>query len=221
MYSQTLRLRFAALLLVSLFMVTVYAGAQTQPLPGWTAQAVPGGVMLTSPVNWKSPSLILGLVTPSFIAEPTESWFTSQTIARSQAAGVPLAATGILHNGQLLIRVVKIQTPEQTLRAVFYTYPAAGQQQMAILFVPEKVGDNDSRLQAAYSYVGTLAARQVDLGPMLASASGPQPVSPGIATASPSPVDELQRLNNQRRQVGIGMSNSATSTIMQMQAMSH
>ena len=219
MLSQTLRLRLACLLLLVTF--AVCAGAQTQALPGWTGQLVPGGLMLTSPASLSSPSLTLGLVMPTFIGEPADSWFANQTTVRSQAVGIPLAATGIMRNGQLLSRVVRIQGQGLIFRAVFYTYPAAGQQQMVILFIPEMVSDNDLRLHAATSYVTTLVARKVDLGMVLASvSSGPQYASPGNA-GSLSPEDELARRNNQTRSLQTYSTNSAMSTIDLMHAMSH
>jgi len=221
MHSQTAVSKFAPRILIGLLMVTLSAGAQTQPLAGWTMQPTPGGLLLSSPAPWNSPSVMLGLLMPTFIAEPPESWFTNQTIVRSQAGGVPLAATGIMRNGPMLVRVVKIQGQGQIMRDAFYTYQAAGQQQMAILFVPEGVDDNDPRVQAAVSYVQALAARQIDLGSVLASvSSGPQYGSPGSARQSPAGGSASGYYNqtDSLRRFSTTMSNS---TIDLMHAMSH
>ena len=213
--------RFLPVLFVSLLGLTLCAGAQIQPPPGWTVQAIPNAVLLDSPAGWNSPDVVLTLLAPSPVAGPAESWFTSQTVARSQAAGLPLAATNIMRRGQLLIRVVEIQTQGQTMRAVFYAYPAAGQQQLVVLIIPEMVADSDPRLDTANSYVQELAARRIDLGPVIAPYSTyPQSAYPAIG-ASPSPQAELQRHYDQARSLQRFQNNMTDLTIDQMRAMSH
>src|SRR5664279_526431 len=169
MCSQTPRPRFARLLFISLLTLTMCASAQIQPPPGWTVQPIQGAVLLNSPSSWSSPGVILTLLPPSVVAGPVESWFAMETMRRSRAGGQPLAATAVMHSGPLLIRVVQIQTRVEVQRAVFYSYPADGWQQMVALIIPAMVADNDPRLEMGDRYVQFLAARRIDLGGVLAS----------------------------------------------------
>jgi hypothetical protein len=197
------------------------ADAQLQPPPGWTVVPIQGAVVLNSPSPMNSPSVLLTLLPPAQAFGQEESWFTTQTIVRSQAAGRPLAATSVLHRGPMMIRVVRIQTPGQTFRAVYYSYFAAGGQQLVVLIIPDPVGDNDPRVLMGDGYVQELAAQRIDLGWVLAYASpAPQPGSPNIY-GSASPADQLQRNFDQARSLQRFQNNMTTLTIDQMHAMSH
>ena len=220
MRSKTLRTRSTSLMFAGLLVFTMCAGAQIQPPPGWAVVPIQGAVVLNSPSSWNSPSVMLTLLPPAAAYGREVPWFATQTVMRSQAAGRPLAATPILHRGELLFRVVRIQAPAQTFRAAFYSYPAATGQQLVVLIIPDAVADNDRRVQIADGYVQGMAARRTDLSWVMAYAY-PGPQSVPAASSGASPADQLQRSFEQSRSLQQFQNNMTVLTTDLMHAMSH
>ncbi len=192
-------------------MLAIGASAQVQPPPGWSVQPIPGAVRLDSPSAAGSPGPVLLLLPPKSVPAQVETWFAIESVARSRSGGVPVAATNVMHQGQMLIRVVKIQRQGQISLAAFYSYPAAGWQQMVVLIIPPAVTDSDPRLQAGVGYVQSLAAGGIDLGRALGYSSA--------SVSSAAPADQLQKSFNQAQSLQRFQNNMTTLTIDHIHAM--
>ena len=222
MCSQVSSPRFARIMFISLLTLTACAAAQIQAPLGWTVQPIQNAVLLNSPPSWSSPSLILTLLSPRVTTGPAETWFAAETITLSRAGGQPVAASNVMRHGPLLIRAVRIQTPREMERVVFYSYPAAGLQQRVALIIPAGVADNDPRFDTVDQYVEILAARRIDLGGVLASVSaGPQFAVPGVPPSAAAGASQPASSYDQTESLKHFSTTMMYSTIDQMRAMSH
>ena len=211
MHPHMLSASFVRLIIISMMSLAVCASAQIQPPSGWTAHPNQNALVLLSPTGWNSSSVALTLLPPRPIPGQVDLWFTIESNARSRSGGVPVAATDVMHQGPLLIRVVQIQTQGGIAHAAFYSYAASGWQQMVVLIIPPGVADTDPRLRVALNYVYQLAVARVDLGRSLGYA-------PPSGASSASASDQLQRSFDQAESLQRFNNNMTNLTINQMNA---
>lgn len=158
--------------------------AQTLPPPpaGWTTGTLSGGATLfTAPGN-EVARPALTFLPPGHPQGEVKEWFANQVLAMAQAAGKPTGATDTMQKEGILIRVVQLENAKrQKLRLAFYGYPTANGLSVAVLSIPDRVSDQDPRLEAANQYVQQVAAQKVEV----AAASALPPSQPTVVPQAP------------------------------------
>ncbi len=173
--------RFPALPGVFWLCVMVPAGrAQPTTPQGWTSQTVGNAIVFTAPAIDSSPRPALTLLPPGHLQGDAKRWFGNQVLSLARAVGTPLGATEVVLRDTILVRVVQIENQRHhKVRLAFYGYPTANGLSVAVLTIPDGVGDQDSRLETANHYVQQVAAQKFEV----AAALSPT----GTAATSPVP----------------------------------
>lgn len=167
-----------AALALSLLLASVCA-AQTAVTPpaGWTSQDAGGAIILTSPGS-EAARPALTLFPPARPQGNAKNWFGDQVLAVAKALGKTTGATEVTQQAGIFLRVVQIENVMNTrVRLLFYGYPTASGLSLAMLAIPERIGEQDPRLEVANQYVQQIAAQKFEL-PAAAAPSSPVTVMP-------------------------------------------
>lgn len=168
--------RVALVLCLLLAPVCAAQTAVTSPA-GWTSQGAGGPIIFTSPGS-EAARPALTLFPPARPQGNAKNWFGDQVLAVAKALGKTTGATEVTQQAGIFLRVIQIENVMNTkVRLLFYGYPTASGLSLAMLAIPEGIGEQDPRLEVANQYVQQMAAQKLEL-PAVAAPSSPMTVTP-------------------------------------------
>ncbi len=152
--------------------------AQVTPPSGWSSQNIGDAILMKSPGEDASTSLLLTILPAGRpIGEP-KAWFGRQALILAQSAGHPVGTTEVMEpQPAVFLRAVQVENQNHLkFREVFYGYRVSHGLSIIFLIIAPAVSDQDPRLEAANHYVQELAAKKYELA--MSTAAQPPAASP-------------------------------------------